>query len=315
MKKLTKIFALVSALMIAVFAFTGCGDKKLKFATGGTGGTYYAYGSALSTLTTNNTSTKVTAISTGASADNILRVNKKKADIAIVQNDVAFYAYTGTDLFASNGAQKNIRIVGYMYSEPCQIVARSGINSIEDLRGATVSVGAVGSGVEFNAKQILAAYDISFGDINKRNLDFNGSADALKNGQIDAFFCVAGAPTTAITDLATTKGINLLSIDDDHIAILQSTYDFYKPYTVPAGTYNGINADVKMVTVKATIIAHKNVSNKDVYNILDSAFKATKVNHAKFEELSLESCFDDYANSTVPFHDGAIEYYNEHKEG
>ena len=313
MKKFTKILALVSAIMIAIFAFTGCmGAKKLKLATGGSSGTYYAYGNALATLVTNNNDFKVSAVTSGASAANILQISNKQADLAIVQNDVAYYAYTGTDLFATQGKQENIRIIGYMYSEVCQIVAREGINSIEDLRGKRVSVGDAGSGVEFNAKQILGAYGITFNDIQKQNLSFGDSADAIKDDTLDAFFCTAGAPTTAIVELATTKNINLLSVDQDHIDILQENYDFYKPYTVPAGTYNGVDTDTLMVTVKATLIADKDVSEDKIYNIVKALFaKDHTASYAKFEELKVADFFDACEESTVPFHAGALKFYNE----
>jgi TRAP transporter TAXI family solute receptor len=316
MKKLTKIFALVASLMIAVFAFVGCGgaDSKLKLATGGSSGTYYAYGNVLASIATNDAGVKVNAVSSGASKANILQISNDQADLAIVQNDVAFYAYTGTDLFEAQGEQKDFRIVGYLYSEVCQIVARAGINSIEDLKGKRVSVGDARSGVEFNAKQILGAYDISFGDIQKQNLSFGDSADAIKDGTLDAFFCTAGAPTTAIVELATTHNINLLSVDEAHIAELQDTYDFYKPYTVPAGTYTGINTDTLMVTVKATLIADKDVSEDKIYNIVKALFaKDHTASHAKFEELNVADFFDACEESTVPFHAGALKYYNEHK--
>ena len=314
MKKLTKILAFVSAVIMSLFAFTGCGETTLTLATGGTAGTYYAYGGALANVVNANTDVKVSAISSGASAANILQISGGSADLAIVQNDVAYYAYTGTDLFATQGAQTDIRIVGYMYSEVCQIVAREGINSIEDLRGKRVSVGDAGSGVEFNAKQILGAYDISFNDIQKQNLSFADSADAIKDGTLDAFFCTAGAPTTAIVELATTTDINLLSLDAAHIAALQADYDFYKSYTVPAGTYNGIDTDTLMVTVKATLIAHKDVSADAIYDLLNATFEnATTTNHAKFAELNFADCFDACETSTVPFHAGAIRYYNENK--
>ena len=191
MKKFTKILALVAVVLVALFAFLGGASDKYIFATGGSGGTYYTYGNAIATLTTNISDTKITAVTGKGSKNSIQRVNAGRVKFAIVQNDVAYYAYTGTDLFADQGKQEDFRIVGYMYSEPCQIVAREGINSIIELRGKKVSVGVGGSGVEFNAKQILAAYGMSFDDINAQHLDFNGSAAALQDGQIDAFFCVA----------------------------------------------------------------------------------------------------------------------------
>ena len=221
------------------------------------------------------------------------------------------YGYKGTDLFAEEGAADQFNTVAALYAEVCQVVATKDITSIEDLKGKRVSVGDAGSGVEFNARQILEAYDITFEDIDVNNLGFGDSSDALKDGKIDAFFCTAGAPTTAIVELATTNDINLLAIDDAHAEKLAAAYPFYTTYPIPGGYYKGVDEDVQTVAIKATLIASPKLSEDVVYNLTKAIFdnqKEIASAHAKGEELSLE-----YAVSgiSVPFHPGAEKYFKE----
>ena len=233
------------------------------------------------------------------------------SDLAIVQNDVMDYAYNGTDLFAEEGAAKDFTTVAALYAEVCQIVSSGDIKSVADLKGKRVSVGDAGSGVEFNARQILEAYGISFDDIQVNNLGFGDSADALKDGKIDAFFCTAGAPTTAIVELATTNAINLLEIDDEHAKKLADAHPFYTTYSIPGGSYKGVDDDVQTVAIKATLIASPKLSEETVYNLTKAIFDnkdEIASTHAKGEELDLE-----YAVSgiSVPFHPGAEKYFKE----
>ncbi len=285
---------------------------KLTMGTGGTTGTYYAFGGVIANvLNSKNVGVNINVQSTGASKANIYLVNDGEADLAIVQNDVMDYGYKGTDLFAEEGAADQFATVAALYAEVCQVVATKDISSIEDLKGKRVSVGDAGSGVEFNARQILEAYDITFEDISVNNLGFGDSSDALKDGKIDAFFCTAGAPTTAIVELATTNDINLLAIDDAHAAKLAEAYPFYTTYPIPGGSYKGVDEDVQTVAIKATLIASPKLSEDVVYNLTKAIFdnkEEIASAHAKGEELSLE-----YAVSgiSVPFHPGAEKYFKE----
>ena len=220
------------------------------------------------------------------------------------------YAYNGTDLFEGD-AIKDFSVVGALYAEVCQIVAVGDIKSVADLKGKRVSVGDVGSGVEFNARQILEAYGITFDDIKVNNLGFGDSANAIKDGKIDAFFCTAGAPTTAIVELATTKSINVIEIDDQHAKILSDKYPFYTQYLIPGGSYNGVPNDVKTVAVKATVITSTKVSDDVIYSLTKALFdnkSAIEQSHAKGSELSTEYAV---AGISVPFHPGAEKYYKE----
>ena len=314
MKKFKKALAVIMVL-VCILTMVSCKKTTTtyKFASGGTSGTYYAVANAMAPIIGNAANMTIRVDSTGASKANIQLINKGEVDFAIVQNDVMDYAFKGTDLFAGEQIT-SFATVGAVYAEVCQIVASPDIETVADLKGKTVSIGDSGSGVEFNALQILAAYGVSKEDITVVNADFGNSSEQFKNGAIDAFFCTAGAPTTNIRDLASSaKKFKLLTIDDEHVAALKANYPFYSAYTIPAGTYSGIDADAQTVAVKATIICKADLPEADVYNFTKALFekKAELVNaHAKFGELTLEYATDV---GSVPFHKGAEKYYNEVK--
>ncbi len=312
MKKRLLATALVCSMTLAGLTTVGAAEN-LTLGTGGTTGTYYAVGGVMATvLNPLLEDVNLTVTSTGASKANIQLIDAGEAQLAIVQNDVMYYAYTGTDLFEGEGAYETFSTVAGLYDETVQIVTcNSAIKTVADLKGKTVSVGDAGSGTEFNAKQILEAYDMTFDDIKVVNLSFGDSADSLKDGKIDAAFIVAGAPTTAVVDLATTKDISLVQLDAEHIEKLQSKYDFYTETTIPADTYAGVADDATTVSVRATLIASNDVSEDAVYNVLKAMFDnkdALVAGHAKFEFLNLE---DAVKGISVPFHAGAKKYFEE----
>ncbi len=325
MKK--KIAIAVSVILVfATLLLTACGNTEPKtevpqegglstveinIGTGGTTGTYYGFCNTVATTLNEKLGANLKVMSSGASKANILDIDDGIVDMAIVQNDVMDYAYKGTSLFESDGKFTSFSTLGAVYAEVCQVIARadSGIKTVADLKGKKVSVGDSGSGVEFNAQQILGAYKITFEDINKQNLSFQASADALKDGKIDAFFCTAGAPTVAITDLATTTDIVIVEIDDEHLAGLQSKYGFYAEYKIPAGTYKGVDADATTVAVKATFIVSNDLSEQVVYELTKAIYEnKDEYAHDKAKEMTLE-----YAVSSisVPFHPGAEKYFRE----
>jgi TRAP transporter TAXI family solute receptor len=313
--KSTKI-ALIAVFLVAAMGLNlwarGGAQQQIRMATGGNTGTYYAFGSAVGQILQEKTNIPITIQSTGASKANIQLIAAGEVELALVQNDVMDYAYKGTDLFEGEVIQ-DFAAMAAVYAEVCQVVANpgAGIRTIADLKGKNVSVGDAGSGTEFNARQILEAYGITFNDINKQNLSFGASADALKDNKIDAFFCVAGAPTPAIIDLAITKDIVVLDVDDAHVATLQQKYPFYTQYPIPAGSYRGQADDVKTVAVKATFIVSKKLSEDTVYQLTKTFFESRDDiirAHTKGNEISTS-----YAISgiSVPFHAGADKYFKE----
>ena len=313
-----KILAIAVGLVLftGMFAFAGgAGDRgarreQVRFATGGLAGVYFAYGSAIAQVLTAGTNVDVIIRSTGASRANIQLIQAGEVDIALAQNDVMNHAWQGTDFFDGVSFRGFGTIAG-LYAEVCQIItgAGSGITNIAGLRGRRVSVGDVGSGTEFNTRQILAAHGITFADINVHHLGLAASIDAFRNGSIDAFFFTAGAPTPAIVDLAATHDIVVLGIAPDAIARLQRDYPFYTTYTIAVGTYRGVNVPVTTVAVKATLLASNAVPADTVYNITRALFALQPqiaANHPRGRELDR-----DYAvtNLAVPLHPGAERYF------
>ena len=208
----------------------------LNFGTGGDTGTYYGFGSVLANYVSTNSDCKVTALTSGGSQANVEDLTNGNVQIAFVQSDVMNYAYNGQRLFES--PVTGFSVVAQLYQEQVQIVTTNpDIKTVADLAGKKVSIGAAGSGVYFNAIDVLNAYDLKESDISAVYQSFGDSAESLKDGKIDAAFIVAGAPTTAITDLATASSVYLVSLDDSHVQSLLSASPYYTAATIKAGTY------------------------------------------------------------------------------
>ena len=232
-----KYFAEKGITVASVKEGAGTGaSAALTFGTGGDTGTYYGFGSVLANYVTNANSFTVTAVTSGGSKANIEDLDANDVQLGFVQSDVMSYAYNGERLFDT--PITGFSVVAALYMEQVQIVTtNSAISSVDDLKGKTVSIGAVGSGVYFNAMDVLSAYGLSEAGIKPVYQSFGDSADSLKDGKIDAAFIVAGAPTTAITDLAASGSVYLVSIDKAHADALIAANPFYSAYTIPAGTY------------------------------------------------------------------------------
>jgi len=316
MKKIIAIL-LVAVMLLTLASCSGAGrTTALKLTTGGVSGTYYPYGGAMAQIFSSKmNNVKVTANSSGASAENIRLVGKggknDGADLGIVQNDVMAYAYEGVEQFSGEKID-TFRTIATLYPEYIQIVVAkdSGINSIADMKGKRISVGDAGSGVEANAKQILEAYGLTFDDINASHLSFKESGQALQDKQIDGFFCTAGIPNTAIQEVALQRPIKILSIDEDKAKQLIEKYPFYVQVTIPKDIYN-TEEDAKSLAVMATLICNKDLSEDLVYNLTKTLFEnqaELAAAHAKGAELSLEKAVEGVS---VPFHPGAEKYYKE----
>lgn len=309
-----KIIALVLALVM-IFALSACNGTtgtKMTMGTGGTSGTYYGYGGVLGQYIKNNAGIDVVVVSTDGSKANIQGISAGNYQLGTVQSDVMSYAWEGTRSFESEGKVDAFRTVAGLYAESVQLVTMDpAIKSVADLKGKSVSIGAPGSGVYFNAIDVLTAAGLTEADINAQYQSFADSADALKDGKIDAAFIVAGAPTPAITELCTTNAAYLVPIDGEIADALMASCPFYTEYKIPAGTYPGQDADVTTVTVKATLIVSADAAEEDVYKLTAAIFDnidAITAENAKGAELSLENAT---SGMIVPFHAGAAKYFAE----
>ena len=317
-----KVMFLSMLLVLGLFV-VGCGSnqgaksetKFLSIATGGTSGTYYPIGGAIAKIINEDVdNANASAQSTGASVTNTRLIAKKEVELAILQNDIASYAVNGKNQFADNPV-KNMKGIATLYPEVIQIVVRedAGIKSIQDLKGKKVAVGAPGSGVEANAKQILNFFGLTYDDVEEDYLSFGEAASRLKDRQIDAAFLTAGVPTAAVMDVAATQDINLLSFSKDEISKLNAEYPFLTGVKVPAGTYNGLDNDVTTIALKATLVVEASLSEDLVYNITKAIFENRDElieAHDRAKDIKVENAQE---GMTVELHPGAAKYFDEVK--
>ena len=222
------------------------------------------------------------------------------------------YANNGSDMFEGKKIE-NLASVGTLYPEVVQIAAskNSGIKTVADLRGKRVSVGDAGSGVEFNAKQILEGYGITMKDIQKNNLSFKESAEGIQNGTLDACFITAGVPNSALQELAFTAGLILIPVDGAQADSICSKYSFYTKTTIPAGTYKGTDTDTPALAIKATLAVSAKLDENTVYDMTKALFDnldELSSAHAKGKEVSAKNAVEGIS---VPLHPGAAKYFKE----
>ncbi len=315
MKKLILSFVAVAVLILGISPANSFAKQRTFYvlATGGTGGTYYPLGGALAQLLSNNTDIIVTAQTGNASVANCNLISKHQVEMAFVQNNVAYWAYTGTGLFKGKKPIRNLRAIASLYPETIQIVARadSGINSIYDLKGKRVVPGNAGSGTAIDAKNILTAAGLSFKDMHIDYLGFAQAAQRLADNQIDAAFVTAGYPTSSILQLAITTPIKIIPISGKLRAKILKNYKYYAKDTVPAGTYKGINKPVPTISAIAQWVVDSKLPANKVYEMTKALWQhrdiLAKV-HAKGKLITLDTALDGVA---IPLHPGAKRFYKE----
>lgn len=285
--------------------------SQLIIATGGTSGTYYPLGGGIAKIITDNTEVTATAQTTGGSVENMRLLGAGEVELAFVQNDIADYASNGTMMF-DGAAVENLKGIATLYNETVQIVLPAGskISSVSDLKGKKVSVGAPGSGVEANAKQILEMYDLAFEDLKTQHLSFGDSVQKIQDGNLDAAFVTAGAPTSAVTELSATKGVKLLNIDQDKIDALIEKYPFYVKEVIPADTYPEVT-ETTTVAVKAMLTVTKDLPEDFVYEMTKSLFENTDqlvAINKKAESITMENAVK---GMSLDIHPGALKYFEE----
>ena len=304
-----------TAVLFVLVSFFGCKKQEAKefvIATGGTSGVYYPLGNAIAEIWNNSVEgIHVTARATGGSVENMNLLNKGEVQLAIVQNDIMDYAYRGIYMFSDR--IQNLTTIGTLYDEVVHIVAskKSGIQSVDDFRGKRISIGDVGSGCEFNAKQILEGYGIELTDIQKYNLSYKDAAEAIKSGQIDACFIASGVPNAAISELAKNDEIVLIPVMGAPADKICNNYNFYTKTVIPPRTYENTTSGIPVLAVKATLAISSAVDEEIVYDMTKALFDnlgALGKAHAKGKEVSPKTAV---AGVSVPFHNGAIRYFSD----
>lgn len=316
-KSLPFITALATVLSVACNTHTSRPSiVRLSIATGTTGGVYYPYGGGIAKIITEHLpNTEATAEVTGASVDNLKFIRDGKSDIAFAQADMLAEALKGTGAFI--GQPVRARTLANLYLNYTQIVAlaSSDIKSVADLRGKTISTGAPGGGGELVAFRVLEAAGLNREtDLRYQGLSVAQSADAIKDGKIQAFFWQGGLPTGAILDLSHTPGIRIRLLPSDaYLSSLRKIYgeNLYLRVIIPASTYPGLDADVPAVGMTNLLVVSETMPETLAYDLTRLLFERQSelaAIHPEAANLSLKTAS---TGSPAPFHPGAERYYRE----
>lgn len=322
MKKTNKWMIWGIALVLAV-AFALPSDyaaaakrRYVSIAAGWVTGAYFPMAGAISRIAWKHLKEdgiKVTAESSGASVANSKLIGAGDTDFAILQNDIASYAYHGKEgMFDS--PIKNLLGVCTLFPEHVQLVARkdSNIKSVADLKGKKVAIGPVGSGTTENAKQILEAWGLTTDDLAKaEQLTASQSADYIKDGRLDAAFFTVAVGAAVIMDTALIVDADIVPIEGETVDKLIAKYPFYAKQVVTGGTYKGNDSDVNTVSVMAMLSARADLEEDIVYKILSAMYSdldQLKQAHDKFKDIAMDK---GLVGMGIPLHPGAEKYFKE----
>ncbi|MDU5005400.1 MAG: TAXI family TRAP transporter solute-binding subunit [Actinomyces sp.] len=284
----------------------------ITIAAGGTSGPYYQIGASMAQIFRNELGSDASVQATGASVENISLITSGRAELAFVMGDATRQAVEGTGPFEGRRQLSELTALTALYPNYVQIVttARTGIRSVEDLRGKRVGVGDKNSGVELNAQMILDAYGMTYDDIQEDFLSYSGAIDQIKNGQTDAAFVTSGLPNSSIMDLATTEDVVIVPIEGEGFARLKEKYPFFDQSAIPGGTYSQAE-DVLTASIMNQLLVSPDLDEEQVYKMTKALFENLDTLHASHKAatgITLDS-FDEGA--AVPIHPGALRYYTE----
>ncbi|KMJ60389.1 C4-dicarboxylate ABC transporter substrate-binding protein [Bacillus sp. LL01] len=288
----------------------GLDTRLVTIATGGSSGPYNIIGSSLANIYSDEYGVNSKSQATGASVENINLIKEGKIEMAFVMSDVLTEAVEGTGNFSEK--VENVAQVATLYPNFVQIVTTegSGIETVEDLVGKRVAVGDQNSGVEVNARNLLAGHDISYDDISVDYLGYAEAADGLKSGAIDAAFLTSGLPNASVLELAKTVDLKLVTVDPAKIEEIAQDQPYFVALDIPAGTYDNEEA-VPTAAIMNALVVNSDLSEDDVYELTKTFFDSLDTlgnAHQAATEISLEKAQE---GTVAPIHPGAQKFFDE----
>ena len=309
-----KLFTLV-LVMSVVFAGTAWAAQpmRLTMATGGVAGIYFPFGGILGQVMSDNSGVvEITAQVTGATVENLNLMGMGDVELALVQNDLSYYAYRGLEFYVDNPIS-NFKAITRLYPELLHTVAQvdSGIYSIADFVGRRISVGASGSGNEANCRQIFGFYGINYDNITPFFLPHVEAVNHFRDRQIDAFVFTTGTPAPGVMDVVMLRDVTFVPVYGAVRDAIIEAFPFFTADVIPANTYRGQTEDVETLAMQAIMVVREDIPEDIVYAMTKALFEnldAVRAGHAKGYELSLDTAL---MGLTIPLHPGAERYFRE----
>lgn len=311
------IGAVVAALVLGS-SLSGYAQRTtwLSIATGTTAGVYYPMGGGLAEIWNRHVpGVDASVEATGASVENLRLIERGESDIALVQGDVAYDAYHGRDRF--QGAPIKTQTLMVLYPNVYHAVSlksiheRLGLNKFRDVAGHRFSVGAPGSGNEHATSLVFQALGMSFDDIIVQRFAYAETARALREGGLDAGSWVVGVGHASLRELDATHPIHLIPIADDELEAVVSTYPFYTPFTIEAGTYASVQHDVETIALWNVVVVAEDFPEELAYQLVKAAFENADFLATIYAPGAPYNTPHNLVNSPVPIHPGAVRYARE----
>lgn len=301
------------ARCVLLFSFCGmisCGESRATFAiaTGGPAGLYYPFGGGMASIWSKHLpDVNVKAEVTGGSVTNVIQVARKESELGIAMADVVTDAYLGQGKF-SEPLPLRVLFTAYPNIVHLLTLRDKGIRFVSDLRGKRVSLGAAGSGTAVAATNVLTGLNVNLTDFAPMYLSFGETTSALKDGSIDAGFVVGGLGLAAVTELAVTRDLYLVSLTATEVSQLNSKYPAYSGYEIPSGTYSGVTANVQSLGIWSAVVVHKDMSEMLAYKLSCTLYK-NREELLKVSPVAKAMTLDNiHQLSAVPLHPGTLRF-------
>lgn len=316
MKRLTLI--LVASFAFFAAASAHAAEEKIIIGTAGVTGVYYPAGGAICRLV--NRGRKEHGVrcgveSTGGSINNLELLRKRDLQLGVVQSDLLYHAYNGGEVFSDVSADKDLRVLFSLHSEPFTVITRADakIRDFNDLKGKKVDMGAPGSGMRATMEELMKRKGWS----NKTfsgvvDMKSNDHTEALCSGYIDAMIFAGGHPNGAVQQVTSACKTRLVDVTGPAIDAMISETPFYAHAVIPGGMYKNNPNEVYTFGVKAVLVAEKDMSEEVVYQLVKAVFDNLdnfKTLHPVFATLDAQHMVTDTA--IIPMHPGAIRYFKE----
>ncbi len=303
---------LACLLFLALLGCEAGGPQRefLSIGTAGTGGIYYPIGGALaSRLSLGDSVRRYTAEVTGGSVENVNRLRESQIDMGFALAVSVYEAFQGGEDYETPFSE--LRVLAPLYANLIHVLVPRGseAGSLADLRGGRISVGSAGSGTEQVARQILAAFDLTYEDVDARYLTFSESAASLRDGAIDAAIISVGYPAAAVLEATTTGGARLLPVERQRVEALRAQYPYYSVGRIPTGAYPGVEEDIPTIAMMNWVVCREDLEGEVVRKLL-AILREDREALEQVHEMAGQIDLANLAEAPIPLHPAAGEWLN-----
>ena len=325
-KKLFALFSVVLLSLAAAFLVFGLRPDAintsapsspqnvyLRLASATTGGVFFAQGTAIEQLSSIIPGVTVFNQATNGSGENLALLAANHVELALCHNVTAWAAYYGHGIYEGR-ANRDFAAIGFLSHSTLHnlVLNDSGIESPYDLKGRSMSIGAIGSSVTLTTANFLSIFDLTFDDIRGQRVGIAESFQMLRNRQIDAVVHGSVMPDANVTDIMSTGRTKFIDMEQHSIDRLINQFDMFSQTTIPANTYPYQEQAINTVASAALILASLNADEEAIYRVTRAIYENHEklmALHYSFIDTTLENALKGLGS--IPLHPGAERFFRE----